>query len=128
MTLGLSDEAAGIGGYLSGFLTGEDPNKAYARERDTERAFIDKARKDWGVVGTGAELLGGGGAARIASAPMTLGSVMRQGAGIGATGGFGYGEGSQSVPNALLGAAGGAALGAGLYGVGAGVNALAARR
>lgn len=124
LTLGLSDEAAGIGGYLSGFLTGEDPNKAYSRERETERAFLDKARKEWGFAGTAAEFIGGGGAARV-SGLGSLGSVMRQGAGLGALGGFGYGEGASSVPNALLGAGLGAGVGAGLYGVARGVNALA---
>jgi hypothetical protein len=124
LSLGLSDEAAGVGGYLSGFLTGEDPSKAYARERDTERQFIDKARNEWGAMGIGAELLGGGGAARIASAPNSLGQFARQGAGIGAVGGYGYGEGDASVPNALLGATGGAALG---YGLGRAGNALANR-
>lgn len=124
VTLGLSDEAAGLGGYISGFLTGEDPSKAYARERDTERNFIANARKEWGLAGTGAELLGGGGAARIAAAPTTLAGIMRQGAGIGSIGGFGYGEGDASIPNAAVGAVGGAALGSALYGAGRGLSSL----
>ncbi len=124
LSLGLSDEAAGIGGYLSGFMTGEDPAKAYVRERDTEKAFLAKARNEWPVMGTAAEFMGGGSAAKVAEAPATLASIARQGAGIGAVGGFGYGEGANSVPGAVVGAAGGAALGAGLYGAGRGLSSL----
>lgn len=128
MTLGLSDEAAGVGGAISGFFTGEDPMDAYMRERDLERRNLEAARSAHPVMGTAAEFLGGGGAARIASLPSTLGSVMRQGAGIGAVGGFGYGEDAGSGVNALLGAAGGATIGAGLYGASKGLNALAQAR
>lgn len=128
VTLGLSDEAAGIGGYLSSFFTGEDPTAAYQRERDTERRFVSQAREEWPILGTGAEILGGGGAARFAAGPVSLASIARQGAGLGSVGGFGYGEGSESVPNAGLGAVGGAALGAGLYGAGRGLSSLLTAR
>lgn len=130
VTLGLADEAAGVGGYISGFLTGEDPQAAYTRERDVARARVATARKDYPVLGAATEFLGGGAAARIA-APVgnALASVVRQGAALGGTAGYGYGEGAQgSVTNALAGAAGGAALGGALYGAGRGVSAVANRR
>lgn len=128
ITLGLSDEAAGVGGYLSGFLTGEDPSSAYVRERDAERARVAGARERSPVLGTLAEFMGGGGAARIAQAPNALSGVIRQGAALGGIGGLGYGEGSESIPNAFAGAALGGGIGGALYGVGRGVSALAARR
>lgn len=130
VTLGLADEAAGVGGYLSGFLTGEDPQAAYTRERDLARGRVATARQDYPVLGAAAEFLGGGAAARIA-APVgnALASVVRQGAALGGAAGYGYGEGAQgSVTNALAGAAGGAALGGALYGAGRGVSAIANRR
>lgn len=129
VTLGLADEAAGVGGYISGFLTGEDPQAAYIRERDAARGRVAAARKQYPIMGTAAEFLGGGGAARIA-APVgnALGAVVRQGAALGGAAGYGYGEGAQgSVTNALAGAAGGAALGGALYGAGRGVSSLANR-
>lgn len=128
VTLGLSDEAAGLGGYLSGFLTGRDPQAEYTRSRDAERARIAQARERSPVLGTLGEFLGGGGAARIASVPNALAGVVRQGAALGGVGGFGYGEGNGSVGNAFAGAALGGGLGAGLYGIGRGASALAARR
>lgn len=119
ISLGLSDEAAGIGGFLSSAITGEDPTKAYIRERDTERNFISKARSEWPVMGTAAEFLGGGAAAKVSQVPGALGSVARQGAGIGALGGYGYGEGAMgSTLGAGVGAAGGAAVGSALSAVG----------
>lgn len=129
VTLGLSDEAQGIGGYLSALITGDDASAAYVRDRDAARQRIQQAREDNPVIGTALEFLGGGGAARIA-APVAnaLGSVVRQGAGLGAVGGYGYGEGQGSVGNALLGAAGGAAFGGALYGAGRGISSIANRR
>lgn len=130
ITLGLSDEAAGIGGYLSGFFTGEDPAKAYVRERDAERAKLAGARKRYPILAPVVEFLGGAGgvATKVGALPSTLGSTVRQGAGLGALGGFGYGEGNSSVPNALVGAAGGAVVGGALHGVGQGIGALSRLR
>jgi hypothetical protein len=128
ITLGLSDEAAGVGGAIGAGLTGNDPMAAYTRERDLARGNIDRARKEWPVMGTVAELLGGGGAVKAITVPNRLAQVARQGAGLGAAAGFGYGEGGESVPNALIGGATGGALGAGLYGASRGLNALSRSR
>lgn len=129
VTLGLADEAQGIGGYLSAFITGDDPQAAYVRDRDAARRRVAEARQDSPILGTGLELLAGGGATRIAGAAgNALRSVVGQGATLGGIGGYGYGEGNGSVTNALAGAVGGAALGGALYGVGRGVGALASRR
>lgn len=130
ITLGLSDEAAGVGGYLSGFLTGEDPSAAYTRERDAERDRIAAARENSPILGTATEFLAGGGAARVAApAVNALSGVIRQGAALGGVGGFGYGEGAQgSVGNALAGATLGAGVGGALYGAGRAASALSARR
>jgi hypothetical protein len=125
VTLGLSDEAAGIGNYLGALLTGQNPADAYVAGRDSQRQFDQQAAQQWGLTGGAMELLGGGGAARIASLPSTIGGAARQGAAIGGAAGFGAGEGAQgSTMNALLGAGVGGALGAGGQYVG---NALAAR-
>lgn len=125
VTLGLSDEAAGIGGAIGAFLTGQDPNAAYDLNNRAADVYLDRARQANPWIGGGAEFLGGGGAARVASMAPTIGNAMRTGAGIGATGGFGYGEGAGgSTVNALLGAAGGAAIGGGAQ---YGLNALASR-
>lgn len=125
-TLGFSDEAAGIGGAISSIFTGEDTGAAYARERDASRAEIAAARKvDPGYLGTAAEFLGGGAAAKIAPAINSLGSIVRQGSALGGAGGFGYGEGAQgSALGGLGGAVAGAGLGAAFHGAG---NALARR-
>lgn len=129
VTLGLADEAQGIGGYLSALITGGDPQAAYVRDRDDARRRVSEAREQYPIIGTGLELLAGGGATRIAGAAgNALRSVVGQGAALGGVGGYGYGEGNASVTNALAGAAGGAALGGALYGVGRGVGALASRR
>lgn len=130
ITLGLADEAQGLGGYISAFLTGEDPQAAYVRDRDIARRRVGEAREDNPILGTAMEVISGGGALRMAgTAANTLRSVVRQGAGIGALGGYGYGEGARgSVSSALGGAALGAGLGAALHGAGRGVAALADRR
>jgi len=117
ITLGLSDEAAGAGGYLGALLTGDDPSKAYTRERDASRENIRRARVAHPVVGTLAEFLGGGAGVKVAQGTMTLGNMVRQGAGTGALGGFGYGEGDNSLASAAGGAAVGGALGGAFGGV-----------
>ncbi len=128
ITLGLSDEASGIGAAIGASLFGNDPMAAYQQERDASRDTIAKAREAWPIAGTAMELLGGGGATKIAQGANSLGQIVRQGAGMGGIAGFGYGEGGDSVPNAMLGAATGGAVGGALYGVGRGVNALARPR
>lgn len=126
VSLGLSDEAAGIGGALSTIFTGGDALEAYRRDRDLERENLRQARDAHPIAGTAAEFLGGGAAARVGQGANALANVVRQGAGIGAVGGFGYGEGAQgSTVNALVGAGGGAALGYGASRLG---TALQARR
>jgi hypothetical protein len=119
VTLGLADEAAGVGGYLSGLITGQDPSAAYTRERDAERAFVDKSRQAWPIMGTLAELAGGGGAVRTAQGAASLGQVVGDAAKIGSIGGFGYGEGAPgSVGGAIGGGLAGGVIGGGLYGLG----------
>lgn len=125
VTLGLSDEAAGIGGYLGALLTGRNPSEAYTANRDAQRRYDQQAGQAWGTAGTGLEFLGGGGAARVASLPNSLLQAARQGATVGGVAGFGSGEGAQgSTVNALLGAGVGGALGAGGQAIG---NRLASR-
>lgn len=126
VTLGFSDEAAGIGGALSSIFTGGDALEAYRRERDIERENLRQAREAHPIAGTVAEFLGGGSALRVAPAAVnSLAGIARQGAGIGAVGGFGYGDGAQgSAANAAIGGVAGGALGAGMGAIG---NALARR-
>lgn len=127
ITFGLADEAAGAGGYLGALLTGNDPSKAYTRERDASRENVRRARVAHPVVGTLAEFMGGGAGAKIASGAMSVGNMVRQGAGLGALGGFGYGEGDQSIASAAGGAALGGALGGAFGGVGKLIEGRAAR-
>lgn len=117
ITQGLLDEAAGAGGYLGALLTGDDPSKAYTRERDASRENIRRARVAHPVVGTLAEFLGGGAGVKVAQGTMTLVNMVRQGAVTGALGGFGYGEGDNSLASAAGGAAVGGALGGAFGGV-----------
>lgn len=121
-TQGLSDEISGVGGGLGALLMGNNPIEGYVHARDRERVRVNDARDNMGWVGTGVEL--------GSSLALPLGSVtgVKSAAKLGAMGGgiagFGYGDGSQSVQNALFGAAGGAAVGKGLEMGGRGVNAL----
>lgn len=124
MTLGLSDEAAGVGNaaanVLSSPFTGNfDPAGAYQTGRDVERARLDEARKSLGLGGTAAEiggtLLSGNVGGAFRAAPTLLGRVAqgaKAGAAGGGIGGFGYGEGTNSLMTAVGGALGGAAFGA----------------
>jgi hypothetical protein len=122
-TLGLSDEAAGVGraaaNVIASPFTGNfDPGGAYTQGRDEERIFLDSARQNSGGLGTVAEIggsLASGGIGRVFTAAPSLGGRMAQGARAGAAGGavagFGYGQGMNSLLTAAGGAAGGAALG-----------------
>lgn len=122
MTLGLSDEAAGIGRGLSRLAQGRSPLEGYTLGRDAERLRIQDARGELGGAGTaleiGGSLMSGNIASAFRAAP-TLGGRMAQGARAGAYGGgisgYGYGEGAEgSTVNALLGATVGAGAGAAL--------------
>lgn len=115
ITLGLSDEASGVGTALSALLTGDNVIEGYQVGRDVERARLDEARKRTGWFGTAAELAGGGAAlgpgSIINGAAQTTRQMVNQGALTGGLTGFGYGEGAlQSTVGAGTGAAGGAAL------------------
>jgi hypothetical protein len=154
MSLGLTDEASGIGQIISGALKGDlslgSIQRNYQLGRDTEQHRIDQARNKLGWGGTVAEVAGGGGLGRITSgignalsagrsvaargAPVTRGAVQSQmtrsagieGATVGGVGGFGYGEGLEgSVTNAALGAVAGGTLAVGGQAIG---NTLANRR
>lgn len=154
MSLGLTDEASGIGGIISGALRGEvglgEIERNYTVSRDAEQYRVDQAREKSGMAGTAMEVLGGGALGRINSgvsggmqagrtlaargAPVTRNALQSQmaraagveGAAAGGVGGFGYGEGLEgSTTNALLGAAAGGTIGYAGQRVG---NALANRR
>lgn len=136
ITLGLADEAAGIGGAISGIFNGEGIADGYTSARDEARARADIARENLGVGGTALEFAGAGGGVRVASGltrtlgagrsvanagrevtrsnvqNAMIGQATREGATLGGIGGFGYGEGAEgSSVNALLGAAVGGAVG-----------------
>lgn len=119
ITLGLSDEASGLGGAISSLLMGRDPVKGYRRGRDTERVLIEDARDQTGWGGTAVEVGSGllsGNPSAFARLP-TLAARVRQGAKVGAKvgalAGYGYGDGAEgSTVSAFLGAAGGAPIGA----------------
>lgn len=106
ITLGLSDEASGIGGGIAYLLQGKSPVQGYIDNRDAERIAIERARAATGWTGTAMEFMGAGGAAKLGVGA----NAMLQGMTLGGVGGFGYGEGTQG---SLAGTAGGAALGYG---------------
>ncbi|QZP07768.1 hypothetical protein [Caenibius sp. WL] len=106
ITLGLSDEAAGVGGAIAGLLLGKNPVDEYRKSRDAEMDFVNRAREAHPILGTALEFAGGGGALRIGAG----GNALLQGATIGGLGGFGYGRGAE---DSLAGTTTGAALGAG---------------
>lgn len=129
MSLGLADEAAGVGRGLSYLAQGRSPIEGYRLGRDADRLRQERAREEMGYLGTGIEIGGGLLSAnpRTVIAPLTSRTATilqgaKGGAVGGGVGGFGYGEGAEgSVANALLGAGAGAA-------VGGGISALASRR
>ncbi len=122
VTLGLSDEAAGVGRGLSKLVQGENPIAGYRLGRDAERLRIEDARKQLGYGGTAIEIASGflganpQGALSAATTPRALiGQGAKAGAYGGALGGFGYGEGvDESIGGAALGAGVGATLGGGI--------------
>lgn len=121
LTLGLGDEAAGVGGAAGALLTGRDPIAAYQHERDLARQRLAQARENEGWLGTATDLVAGGASLGVAgltapTTPRTIASLAREGAGVGALAGYGNGEGAQG---SLAGAATGGALG-GVIGAGGG--------
>lgn len=114
ISLGLSDEAAGVGGFLSAYLTGKNPVEQYDINKAAQNLVLDRARQAHPIGGTIAELAGGGGAVRMAGNALTVGQAFKSGAGVGALSGFGYGDGAQeSVQNALVGGVIGGVIGGG---------------
>jgi hypothetical protein len=117
-TLGLSDEAAGVGNAAANILTSPftgkfDPVFSYQFGRDAERQRIQNARDQLGYGGTAIELASGlGSAGPSALAQFTPKAAGVAGAASGALAGFGYGEGAgESVTGLGVGALGGYALG-----------------
>lgn len=137
-TLGLSDEASGVGNLLYNAITSPfmesrdfDPIGAYRAGNQARDMQLDRARANSGALGTAAEILGGFASGRPTlgnigagpggrtmwgfTPPPTLGGRIatgaRQGAATGGVAGFGYGEG---LEGSALGAGGGAILGGGL--------------
>lgn len=133
LTLGLDDEAAGVGGAIAAMFTGKDPTQEYYTNRDARSMTVDRARGQWGGLGTAAEFMGGMSLpAKALAALPTIGQAAKTGATAGALSGFGYGRGGvDSATGAVAGAATGAALGAGVQAaapmVANGVNALTGR-
>lgn len=120
VTLGLSDEAGGVGRAIGQMLTGDfDVADNYAFGTDVERELLRRARERTGGAGVAAEILGGGGAGRVVgNLAMSAGRAAAEGAGAGALGGFGYGEGMEgSLTGAGLGAAAGGVLGGAFQGL-----------
>lgn len=137
MTFGLLGESSGIGNAIGGILRGDfDVGENYRIGRDAEDILTNQAREELGWAATPIEVVAGGSgvlsrggqvfnAGRQVAAsgqPLTrqavqnqmLRSATRDGAVVGATGGFGYGEGLEgSTVNALAGAALGAGAGYG---------------
>ena len=112
ITLGLSDEFAGVGGAFGSMLRGESPVEGYQFARDVQRQRNENADQRTGLTGDaveiGSSLLLPFGAART---PMQAAKV---GAIAGGVGGFGYGEGAQgSLTGAGVGALAGGTIGAG---------------
>jgi len=127
-TLGLADEAGGVGRVISEALGGNfNISENYQMGRDVERELIRRARDRTGGAGTAVEAVGGlaSAGAKVVAAPFTLGRAAAEGAAVGALGGFGYGEGLQgSLASTTAGAAFGGVVGAGGQRIG---NALSQR-
>lgn len=122
MTLGLSDEAAGIGRGLSRAIQLRDPIEGYRLGRDAHRLRLERAREKLGWGGTALEIGGGllsanprGALAAITSRWGTIKEGAKAGAYGGALAGYGYGEGLEdSAGKSILGGAFGGAVGAGI--------------
>lgn len=122
-TLGMTDEAAGIGNALYNIVSSPftdaqfDPVSAYTTGRDAQEIRINHARARTGTPGLLAEFAGGFGSGLGAGEALpTLGQRALAGVKAGATGGalagFGYGRGAEgSALSAGVGASLGAAVG-----------------
>jgi len=117
ITLGISDEIAGVGGAIGSLLRGESPVEGYQFSRDVKREQNRVADERTGLLGDAVEI-GSSLFVPLGGAITSPARAARIGGTAGLLGGFGYGEGAQnSTVNALIGAGGGAALGAaGTYG------------
>lgn len=111
VTLGLSDEVAGIGTALGRALQGDfNVGANYRIGNQADDILNDQARENMGWGGTALEAISGGGGVRAVAG--AAGSLVRQGVGLGSLGGFGYGEGLDgTATNALAGAAFGGGIG-----------------
>ncbi len=120
-TLGISDEAAGVGNALSGVLSAPFTGRLdlvgdYRIGRDVERQRIENAREQLGYGGTAIEGISGlASAGPSALAAFSPRAAVGAAATAGALGGWGSGEGTQ---DSLVRGVGGAAAGAALQGVG----------
>lgn len=112
ISLGLSDEIAGLGAGVHNLLTGGDFSEGYQKERDIERAAQKISREQSGIL---PELAGGVLApAGVLGQAKNVRQFAQQGAVIGGIAGAGEGRGMRdTATNALLGAGVGAVAGAG---------------
>lgn len=123
ITLGISDEAAGVGGAIGSLLRGDNPVTGYQFARDVQRFRNEQADQQTGLAGDAVEI--GSSLFLPFGAARTAGQATRVGALAGGIGGFGYGEGTQnSLANAAIGSAAGGTLGYGFNRLG---NAIANR-
>lgn len=123
ITLGISDEAAGVGGAIGSLLRGDNPVTGYQFARDVQRFRNEQADQQTGLAGDAVEI--GSSLFLPFGAARTAGQATRVGALAGGIGGFGYGEGAQnSLANAAIGSAAGGTLGYGFSRLG---NAIANR-
>lgn len=91
LSLGFSDELAGLGAGINSAIRGEGFGEGYRRERDIERAAQDISREESGIL---PELAGGILApAGVLGTARNAGQFVRQGAALGGVAGVGEGEG-----------------------------------
>jgi hypothetical protein len=138
LTIGLTDELAGVGGFLNSAFNGRNPVTGYQFERDVARRELERGAEKYPKASLGAEIVGSLATGKAGFGNVkTVGQAARAGARMGAVAGFNYGEGPVgSTVGAGVGALGGAAVGAGVQAaspylaplVERGVNALTPRR
>jgi hypothetical protein len=111
LLLGFDDEIAGVGGGIGSVLSGEGFGEGYTRQRDVRREINRRADERTGVAGDVVEI-GSGLLLPVGVGGQSVKQAAKVGGGVGAAGGFGYGEGLEgSATNALLGGAAGGVLG-----------------
>ena len=124
ITLGLSDEVAGVGGAIGSLLRGDNPVTGYQFSRDVQRFRNEQADERTGLLGDAVEI--GSSLFLPFGAARTTVQAAKIGAMAGGIGGFGYGEGAQGSSTGLgVGALAGGTLG---YGLAKGTNALLNRQ